>query len=156
MQTVITASQYEIERGKPIPSKNHAFVQTRLIVAFATQFTQYQVLSELSLQLGTSEKVPDLAIFENIKFTPGNDEIRVEQIPLTVIEILSYNGFIEDLIANKNAYFENGIGSYWLVLPDLKSIYVFSSPFESEVYTHKDILKDEILGIELELKGIFG
>lgn len=156
MQTVITASPYEIERGKPMPSKNHAFVQTRLIVAFATQFTQYQVLSELSLQLGASEKVPDLAIFENIKFTPGNDEIRVEQRPLAVVEILSPKQNLGDLLAKAHTYFENNINSYWLVLPDLKSIYVFTSPFESEVYTHKDILKDEILGIELELKGIFG
>lgn len=156
MQTIITESPYEIERGKPMPSKNHAFVQTRLIVAFATQFTQYQVLSELSLQLGASEKVPDLAIFENIKFTPGDDEIRVEQRPLAVIEILSPKQNLGDLLAKAHTYFENGIGSYWLVLPDLKSIYVFTSPFESEVYTHKDILKDEVLGIELELKGIFG
>jgi Uma2 family endonuclease len=156
MATTIIQSDYERERGKPTPSKNHAFVQTRLIVAFATQFTQYQVLSELSLQLGTSEKVPDLAIFKNIQFTPGNDEIRVEQTPLAVIEILSPKQNLGDLLAKAHTYFENGIGSYWLVLPDLKSIYVFSSPFESEVYTHKDILKDEVLGIELELKGIFG
>ena len=156
MQTDVLKSQYEIERGKPIPSKNHAFVQTRLIVAFATQFTQYQVLSELSLQLGSSEKVPDLAIFENIKFTPGEDEIRVKQTPLAVVEILSPTQNLTELLVKAHAYFDNGVQAYWLVLPALRSIYVFSSPSESEVYTHKDVLKDEILGIELNLKTIFG
>lgn len=156
MQTIITESQYEIERGKPMPSKNHSFVQTRLIVVFATQFEQFQILSEISLQLGETEKVPDLAIFKDIQFTPGNDEIRVEQTPLAVVEILSPKQNLGDLLAKAHTYFENGVGSYWLVLPDLKSIYVFNAPFESDVYTHKDILKDEVLGIELELKGIFG
>ncbi len=156
MQTDVLKSQYEIERGKPMPSKNHSFVQTRLIVAFATQFTQYQVLSELSLQLGSSEKVPDLAIFENIKFTYNEDEIRVSQIPLAVVEILSPTQNLTELLVKAHAYFDNGVQSYWLVLPALRSIYVFSSPSESEVYTQKDILKDELLGIELELKKIFG
>ena len=156
MQTIITESQYEIERGKPMPSKNHSLVQGNLYFHLRSMFEQFQVLPEISLKLGSSEKVPDLAIFKNIQFTPGNDEIRVEQTPLAVIEILSPKQNLGDLLAKAHTYFENGVGSYWLVLPDLKSIYVFTSPFESDVYTHKDILKDEILGIELELKGIFG
>jgi Uma2 family endonuclease len=156
METTNIKSDYELQRGKPVPSKNHAFVQTRLIVAFATQFEQYQVLSELSLELKSSEKVPDLAIFENIEFTPGNDEIRVTQMPLCAIEILSPKQNLGDLLAKAHVYFENGVGSYWLVLPDLKSIYVFQSPQDYAVFLKREILKDDVLGIELDLKGIFG
>jgi Uma2 family endonuclease len=156
MQTVITASPYEIERGKPMPSKNHAFVQGNLYFHLRSMFEQFQILTEVSLQLGSSEKVPDLAIFENIEFTPGNDEIRVEQSPLAVIEILSPKQNLGDLLAKAHTYFENGIGSYWLVLPDLKSIYVFKSPQDYVVFLKREILQDEILGIELELKKIFG
>lgn len=156
MQTVITSSPYEVERGKPIPSKNHSFVQTRLIVAFATQFEQFQILSEISLKLGDIERVPDLAIFENIEFTPGEDEIRVEQKPLAVIEILSPKQNLGDLLAKAHVYFENSIGSYWLVLPDLKSIYVFKSPQDYVVFLKKELLKDEVLGIELDLGKVFG
>lgn len=156
MQTIITESPYEIERGKPMPSKNHAFVQGNLYFHLRSKFEQFQILPKISLQLEKVEKVPDLAIFEHIEFTPGNDEIRVSQTPLCAIEILSPKQNLGDLLAKAHTYFENGIGSYWLVLPDLRSIYVFSSALESEVYTHKDVLKDEILGIELELKGVFG
>ena len=156
MQTVITSSPYEVERGKPIPSKNHSFVQTRLIVVFATQFEQFQILSEISLKLGDIESVPDLAIFENIEFTPGEDEIRVEQKPLAVIEILSPKQNLGDLLAKAHVYFENNIGSYWLVLPDLKSIYVFKSPQDYVVFLKKELLKDEVLGIELDLGKVFG
>lgn len=153
MQTIITESQYKIKRGKPIPSKNHSFVQGNLYFYLRSMFEQFQILPEISLQLKEIERVPDLAIFKNIKFTPGNDEIRVEQRPLAVIEILSPKQNLGDLLAKAHTYFDNNINSYWLVLPDLKSIYVFTSPFESDVYTHKDILKDEIMGIELTLKG---
>lgn len=161
METVIVnpvsyREDYEIERGKPMPSKNHAFAQTRLIVAFATQFRQYQVLSELTIQLGEREKVPDLAIFEDISFTPGQDEIRVSQTPLCVIEILSPKQNLGDLLAKAHSYFENGIPSYWLVLPDLKSIYVFTSPQEYAVFLKRETLKDEVLNIELNLEDIFG
>lgn len=156
MKAIIVKSDYEIERGKPMPSKNHAFAQTRLIVAFATQFKQYQVLSEISLQLGEGTKVPDLAIFEDIKFTPGQDEIRVTQMPLCAIEILSPKQNLGDLLAKAHSYFENGIPSYWLVLPDLKSIYVFTSPQDYVVFLKKETLKDEILNIELDLKDVFG
>ena len=156
MQTVITPSPYEIERGKPMPSKNHAFVQGNLYFHLRSMFEQFQVLPEISLKLGSSEKVPDLAIFKNIEFTYNEDEIRVSQIPLAVVEILSPTQNLTELLVKAHAYFDNGVQSYWLVLPALRSIYVFSSPTESEVYTHKDILKDELLGIELELKKIFG
>jgi hypothetical protein len=43
-----------------------------------------------------------------------------------------------------------------LVLPDLKSIYVFQSPQDYAVFLKREILKDDVLGIELDLKGIFG
>jgi Uma2 family endonuclease len=156
MEPLLIESQYEIERGKPMPSKNHSFVQGNLYFHLRSNFKKFQVLPELSLQLESSEKVPDLAIFENIEFTPGNDEIRVTQMPLCAIEILSPKQNLTELLVKAHAYFDNGVKSYWLVLPALRSIYVFSSALESEVYTHKDILKDEQLGIELELKGIFG
>ena len=156
MEAIVVKSDYELRRGKPIPSKNHAFTQGNLYFQLRSNYPNFQILPEISLQLENGEKVPDLAIFENIKFTPGNDEIRVTQMPIGVIEILSPKQRLGDLLAKAHTYFSNGVQSYWLVLPDLKSIYVFSTASESEVYTHKDILKGEELNIELNLKGIFG
>ena len=45
MQTIITASPYEIERGKPMPSKNHAFVQGNLYFHLRSMFEQFQILT---------------------------------------------------------------------------------------------------------------
>jgi Uma2 family endonuclease len=156
MEPTIVKSDYELQRGKPIPSKNHAFVQGNLYFHLRSNFKKFQVLPEISLQLESSEKVPDLAIFENVEFTYNQDEIRVTQMPLCAIEILSPKQNLGDLLAKAHVYFENGVGSYWLVLPDLKSIYVFQSPQDYAVFLKREILKDDVLGIELDLKGIFG
>lgn len=147
-------STYETERGKPMPSKNHAIVQTRLIVALA-KFENYSTLSEISLELPEGEKVPDIGIFTPVELTPGEDEIRMSEIPLGVVEILSPTQSLADLIAKSHAYFEQGVKSYWLALPDLKSIYVFSAPNEYEVFSKKEKLVDAQLGIELDLGEIF-
>ena len=156
MEAVIEKSQYEIERGKPMPSKNHAYIQSKIIkVIFKKYDDDFEVLSELSLNINGRDKIPDLAIYKEIDYTPGEDEIRVSQLPLAVVEILSPKQTITDLIIKSNDYFEAGVQSYWLVLPDLKTIYVYSAKGEYEVYAKTDLLKDLKLGIELDLGEVF-
>ncbi len=46
--------------------------------------------------------------------------------------------------------------SYWLVVPDLRSIYVYHHRNDSNIFGSNDILVDKVLGIELELKEVFG
>ena len=54
MQKVIKISQYELERGKPIPSKLHGYVQSKLISNLDKLYgDKYSLFSELSLQLNT-------------------------------------------------------------------------------------------------------
>jgi Uma2 family endonuclease len=60
-----------------------------------------------------------------------------------------------DLIAKSYDYFDSGVQSYWLIIPDLTTIYVFSAPHEFEVFIKKETLVDAKLGIELELGAIF-
>ena len=77
------------------------------------------------------------------------------ETPLCVIEILSPKQDLTELIQKSSEYFKKGVKSYWLVLPSLQSIYVFSAPGEYENFNRKDILKDEQMDIELNLKDIF-
>jgi len=82
-------------------------------------------------------------------------EIQVKKMPLGVIEILSPKQHIADLLAKSNEYFDAGIQSYWLVLPDLKTIYVFSDKGEYEVFAKAGLLQDEKIGMKLDLGAIF-
>ena len=156
MDTAVAKSEYELERDKPVPSKNHAIVQGNLHFLIRSAYgKRYTVLPEVSIIISSREKVPDIAIYPSMEFTPGEDETRLENAPLGVIEILSPSQSLAELIAKSAAYFEGGVLSYWLVLPDLRSIYVFSAPGEYQSFNKEDKLEDPRLEVEVELGDVF-
>ena len=147
---------YEQLREKPMPSKNHSIVQGNLYFLIRQLFGgKFRIMPEISLRMTPKDKVPDLAIYQNLEFTPGSDEIKMEVMPLGVIEILSPSQSVADLIAKSKKYFEAGIKSYWLVIPDLLTVYVFKAPGEFEIFSKKDILNDNELDIQLDLTEVF-
>lgn len=154
MESVETLTEYEIERGKPMPSKNHAIVQTNLVVALSQFADQYSVLSELSLNLGSQPTTPDISVYPKLAVDWIHDEIRMSEPPLLVVEILSPKQYLSDLVAKIEAYFGIGVKSAWLVQPALKSIAVFTSDMESTVYTGGE-MPDSALDIRINLDEIF-
>ena len=79
----------------------------------------------------------------------------MSEMPLGVVEILSPTQSHEELETKRKEYFANGVQSYWLVLPDLKSVYVFRNPDDYEVYSRNETLKDKVLGIDMDLAEVF-
>jgi Uma2 family endonuclease len=149
-------SDYEIERGKPMPDKNHAIIQGRLIFRLNFNYGEkFSILPEIHIGLPTRERVPDLAIYPPLSFEADNNEIRMTQMPLCAIEILSEMQNLNDLSKKCGEYFTAGIPSYWLVLPALTSIYVFHSRHDYKIFSYKDRLIDSVLDIELDLGEIF-
>ena len=149
-------SDYEIERGKPMPDKNHAIIQGRLIFRLNLKYGEkFSFLPEINLDLPTRPRVPDLAIYPPLSFEPDNNEIRMTQRPLCAIEILSEMQNLNELSKKCVEYFNAGIPSYWLVLPTLTSIYVFRSRQDYTMFSYKDRLIDSVLDIELDLGEIF-
>jgi len=58
-------SDYELERGKPLPSFNHSFVQANLVTELNIRLRKtHTVTSETNLKLADQKMVPDLTIFE--------------------------------------------------------------------------------------------
>jgi Uma2 family endonuclease len=160
METIelVAPSEYELERGKPIPSKAHAFIQSNLIFWLRTQHgNRFTVLPELNLQLPEGRYVvPDLAVFPPMKIDVLNDEIRVTEVPLAVVEILSPQQPLPDVTLKSEIYFELGVQSYWLVIPPLRSVYVFDSPRNSNAFVNDEVLRDPHLQVEIPLSEIFG
>jgi Uma2 family endonuclease len=151
-------SDYELERGKPMPDLNHSIIQRRLLLGFDRRYEKrFTILPELNVKLLKRDRVPDLAVYppSALTFSPRHNQLVMTKLPLCAIEILSEMQKLSDLMTKNDEYFDAGIPSYWLVLPHLQSIYVFSSADEYEVFTRKDILKDEVLDIELDLSEIF-
>ncbi len=158
MEAVIAEkSNYETEREKPMPSVNHSIVQGNLVFALKLAYRKkYRILPEINIDVIDKGRVPDIAICDvNIPFEAGADSIKLNSVPYGVIEILSPKQNLSELVQKSVEYFAVGVKSYWLVLSDLRSIYIFDKPQNYQVFTWKDILKDELLDIEIDLKEIF-
>ncbi len=150
-----TLTEYELERDKPMPSKHHAFIQSRLLSQFDRRYSErYTALPELFLDLPIRDRVPDLCIYPYMA-SMGEEAIKMTDLPLCAIEIISPTQNHIDLLIKRRQYFDAGIQSYWLVFPDPKSVYVYSSPDEFEVYSYREVLKDTVLDIELPLSEVF-
>ncbi|MGA0557458.1 Uma2 family endonuclease [Larkinella sp. VNQ87] len=160
MEAVITQPEqvrpdYEAERGKAMPSKNHSLIQSRLLVALSIQYgKQYDFLSEVSLDMSGKWVVPDIAVYPKLIFDSLHDEIRMTQLPLGMIEILSSSQSQEELVEKANHYFAAGIQSYWLVNPLFKIIHVIHSPNTYKNFI-EGTLTDGKLDLSLELAEIF-
>lgn len=149
-------SDYETERGKPMPSKLHAFIQSRINIFIGLHFaSQYMMFSELTLDTSGEKSIPDLAIYPIEPIDFQHDEIKRTDPPLATIEILSPTQPLQALVDKTNDYFSFGVKSCWIVLPMLQSIYVFHAPHTHEVYAHGDELYDPNLNIRIPIDQIF-
>lgn len=148
-------SEYERERGKPMPSFNHSKIQARMSQQLLNQYEdQFDILSELSLEAPNFPSVPDLSIFPARPSNWLNDEVRVREIPLTVIEILSPSQSDNELTAKAQNYFAAGTKSYWLVQPLFRTVIILQ-PNDDELVFHNGLLTDPTNGISIDLKKVF-
>jgi Uma2 family endonuclease len=150
----VALSDYELERNKPMPSLNHGSTQANLI-ALLHFYKSYRVVSELSLDLHNWASVPDLCIYPKRPLDFKNDQVKVKEPPLCVVEIVSPGQSLQLLTDKARDYFEHGVKSCWLVLLPLTTICVFSSPDDYTFYRAHETLRDETLDISLPLKEVF-
>jgi Uma2 family endonuclease len=147
---------YEIERGKPIPTKNQSIVQTRLVFELMLHCRKkYDILSKATFLLDLWRIVPDISIRFKTEFNFKKDKLVLEKAPIGVIEILSPTQNFQELIEKVQEYFEHGVKSCWLVMPSVRNIYVFSDADIYQIFRHTEVLRDEILEIDISLEEIF-
>jgi len=150
-------TQYEIERNKPTPSFNHSILQINLIIALGAYKKKYRLASELKFRLPPDnwESVPDIAILSKTAPNFKKDIIAYPKPPLCTIEILSPTQSLTELTSKAEEYFKYGVKSCWIVLPEFKNIYVYTTPDEYEIFKATDTLKDKNLDLSFSLKEVF-
>ncbi|WP_460907764.1 Uma2 family endonuclease [Spirosoma areae] len=89
-----------------------------------------------------------------IPFDSRHDEIRMTELPLTAMEILSPTQSVEELVAKFDVYFGAGVHSDWLVQPSLQTIFLLTPDQKISVF-HDASLIDPTNGIELNLSDVF-
>jgi Uma2 family endonuclease len=158
MEAVIDIpSAYERERGKPMPTLNHAVIQANLIFSLKLGYRQhYSIVSEINLTMPERpDTVPDVAIYHPLKIDFLHDITSMTAMPLTVIEIVSPSQSDAEILAKFERYFNAGVGSCWLVLPGLQAIAVYSGIGTYQFFVHTATLTDATTGIELVLNEVF-
>lgn len=149
-------SDYELERGKPIPTWNHALLQKRILVKIESRYEgRFSVFPKLNLSVLGEKLVPDLAVFAGSLGFLAHDQNIVSEMPLLVVEILSPSQSITELTFKAERYLKAGVTSYWLVVPELMNIAISSEAGVYQTFNRQDTLCDPATGIELELAPLF-
>jgi Uma2 family endonuclease len=147
-------SDYELERGKPMPSKVHAATQTNVLDALARYKKQYRRLTELSLRLQGEKLVPDIALYAQDASDWHENEIEMMLPPLLSIEIVSPSQSIDEMKEKADKYFAAGVRSVWLVLPALAGVMVLHPEEKARFYSDGDIV-DDAVGIRIPVDEVF-
>jgi Uma2 family endonuclease len=134
-------SDCELERGKPMPAFLHGITQTNILVARSQHNKECTIGGEIAFDL-KPKATPDILIFKKRKVDFQRDEKRVSEMPLTAIEILSGTQGMDDFDEKLQRCFDADIQSVRLVQPVIKTIAVFLSNQEPQVFAKAD-LRDE-------------
>jgi Uma2 family endonuclease len=149
-------SDYEIERGKPMPDTIHAAIQSNLSFELKAHYrTKFRVLSELSLATVPDGTTPDIAIYPYFSLDYDHRTAKRSDPPLACIEIQSPSQSNEEMVAKTGIYFNFGVKSCWIVVPAMRGIFVYDQPGRFYFFHGTDTLHDPNLDIDLPLADIF-
>ncbi|SFF50858.1 Uma2 family endonuclease [Thermoflexibacter ruber] len=145
-----------IEVSIDMPSKNHSKLQGRITTLLNIGYEQvYDVFTELSIQMNDKNYEPDIAIYPISEENWRHDEITVKSAPITIIEILSPTQGVQELIDKFEEYFNAGVKSCWLVIPNLEIVEVFTgNTLQKQTFTQGNII-DNSSNISLSFDKIF-
>jgi Uma2 family endonuclease len=135
------------------PSYHHGYVCLNLGSALK-QLPQFSVFVELSLQL-EKEYIPDVCVYpkRTVDFAAG-DIVRMTEMPLAVMEVLSPSQTISDIMGKFDVYFGAGVTSCWLVIPPAETVTVYTAPNRGHIFKAGNVV-DPVLQVEIPLQDIF-
>jgi len=153
MQTTEALSDYERERGKPLPSKFHGFIQSNIILALAEYRPAYALLNELTLELDGEHRTPDVSIYASEDIDMTSEEVRVDIPPKIAVEIASPTQSDQDLADKARDLLQAGVESCWLVQPVLRTVTIFTEAGQRTF--SEGTVADPVTGIELDVSDVF-
>ena len=153
--SAVEISDYEKERGKPIPSLHHSVVQLRLGIAFSAH-KEFSILPELDLEMPSGQRlVPDISVYPKIALDWQHDVIRMKAVPKLVAEIPSPRQGFQDIADKFDLYFANGVESVWVVHPGMQTIAIYLPNAPRPLVFTTGEAKDPVTGLTARLEEIF-
>jgi Uma2 family endonuclease len=154
----------------PMASKNHSIVQARL-TAYLMTLEKYAAATELSLDMASQDRMdclkrhgfdavrelkPDVALYNDsdLELSDWDDVIRVEQMPLLCIEIISPSQSSVETLRKFKVYLDLGVKSCWFVDPAIKVMQIYhlrdGTMVGGKVFTATDpLIEDNTLGVSI-------
>lgn len=158
--------KFEDEEQK-VGSLYHSSAQTR-IISLLSRDERFMPFVELSLDVSqidlsqfcfkAKEKlIPDICLYpKGLLKKKGRDSLKVSEIPLLAIEVISPEQGIDEIIAKFEAYFAFGVKSCWLVEPLVDVVHVYPQPYQHRTFDMNDTeVIDEVIDIRLPIQKIF-
>jgi len=156
---------YEVQK---MGSWNHSMTQSR-VVSLLSNDERFVAPVELSLDVAQTdlspfglkakgELIPDVCLYLKNGTRPkrGDDILKMSEMPLLVIEILSIKQSIDDILNKIKAYFALGVKSCWLIVPMNESVTVYASPHQFKTFgTDSTEIIDETVDIRLPIQKLF-
>ena len=163
MDKVVILPEHEETEFDDMGSHNHSMVQANLAHLFKL-LGDYTVFIELSLDVTNldrdrykvkDEVVPDVSLYPKRPLSVPHDILRMSEMPLLAVEILSPRQGTGTILEKFDAYFALGIKSSWLVDPLTQTVHVYQSSTQRTTFSEGQVV-DRILNIEVSLAEIFG
>lgn len=149
-------SDYELERGKPMPTLQHGSAQANLLIALSMRYKKhFRFVSELTIELGDITAVPDISVYAYYPILWGEQEpaVKVEP-PLLAIEIVSPSQTLTEIRDKTRKYFTQGVKSCWIVQPELQTVSVLH-PSEKPRTFDSGMVEDTAIGISIPVEEVF-
>lgn len=149
-------TEYELERGKPMPNLTHGAIQANLVFELKTALrTQYRIASEVALATQPDGSTPDVVLYPLMPLGFGDEPAKRTDAPLLCIEIQSPSQSLEEMVEKTTVYFQFGVQSCWIVAPAVKGVFVYDRPGHYRFFYDNETLHDPSLPIELDLGTVF-
>lgn len=163
MMSELTLTLEETEEDDDMGSYNHSTVQANLAYLLK-RVGRYSVSVELSLDSSSLDKgrfpiadelIPNLCVYPLRQLIKSNDILKMTEMPLIAIDVLSFRQFPSTLIEKFRAYFALGIRSCWLVDPLTQSVHVYAAIDQWQTFGIDDELVIDEFAIAFPVTEVF-
>jgi len=166
METALDPEKsYEIVNGQPeekeMPGGRHGVTSARLIVRLGAYVEAHNLgvaSTEANFKIGKNERIPDVSFVAAERIPPEGIPESVWQMPPDLaVEIISPNDLHEKVSGKVLEYLEAGVRQVWLVSPEHRTVTIFRSPTEVQVFAGDgELVSEDLLpGFRCPLRELF-
>jgi Uma2 family endonuclease len=156
---------YEFVDGVPeekeMPGARHSGISTRLarkLGNFVEANSLGEIYQEATFQIGSQERIPDLAFILADRLPPeGEPEAKWLIVPDLAVEVVSPTDYYEKVHAKAMGYLQAGVKVVWIVSPENQTITVYRSATNIMAFPpESELVCDDLLpGFHCKLSEIF-